>query len=273
MKIILSIEPIKYPITGIGRYTLALAQHLPLDSRIDQIQYHENGRVHQNTPFPPVAPPSALSRSAQSGLRLLARNPILLEGYRAVRNLSGRRKQVGPKGAVFHGPNYYLPPVDCPTVATFHDLSVLTMPQCHPPERVRFMEKELAVSLERATFIITDSDYVRGEMISKISWPADRVRTVYLAGTSSVSDKQTEEVSLALDAFGLQPQSYSVFAGTMEPRKNLERLIIAYGKLSWSLRSRFPLVLAGHDGWNNASIKSRMEKAQQEGWLRYLGYV
>ncbi|RYE71796.1 MAG: glycosyltransferase family 1 protein [Oxalobacteraceae bacterium] len=68
-------------------------------------------------------------------------------------------------------------------------------------------------------------------------------------------------------------EGYSLFAGTIEPRKNIETLLTAYETLPLATRQRWPLILAGYRGWQNEAIFARIESAQRQGWARYLGFV
>lgn len=76
-----------------------------------------------------------------------------------------------------------------------------------------------------------------------------------------------------MTALGLRAGEYSLFVGTVEPRKNVERLVQAYGMLPERMRSDWPLVIAGARGWNSDSIHACIEKAQAQGWARYISYV
>jgi alpha-1,3-rhamnosyl/mannosyltransferase len=64
-----------------------------------------------------------------------------------------------------------------------------------------------------------------------------------------------------------------LYVGTIEPRKNLETLLDAYSRLPMSVRKRWPLILAGYQGWRNSAILDRIELASNEGWARYLGFI
>jgi alpha-1,3-rhamnosyl/mannosyltransferase len=77
----------------------------------------------------------------------------------------------------------------------------------------------------------------------------------------------------ALRPLGLTVQGYSLFVGTVEPRKNLSALLDAYEGLPALQRSTYPLVIAGGRGWLSNDIHARMSKAASAGWLHYLSYV
>ena len=76
-----------------------------------------------------------------------------------------------------------------------------------------------------------------------------------------------------MQPLGLVAGQYCLFVGTVEPRKNVERLVQAYELLPLELRRDCPLVVAGSKGWNSEAIHARMAKAQAEGWLRYMSFV
>jgi glycosyltransferase involved in cell wall biosynthesis len=273
MKVILSVEPIRYPLTGIGRYTLELAHQLAQLPKIETLRYFSGSDFVTELPDPDLELSPVKASALSTAKSLVGRNPLLLEAHRFLHQRRQRRNLGGTEGYVYHGPNFYLPPVVGPAVVTFHDLSILTMPECHPPERVNYMRKEMMVALERASLIITDAEYGRREVAEYFGWPLDRIRAVHLAGSDSFFPRPHDEVAVVLAEFGIQPGSYTLYAGTIEPRKNLERLLAAYGKLPTALRMRHPLILAGFKGWNNDAIMERIREGVSQGWVRYLGYL
>jgi alpha-1,3-rhamnosyl/mannosyltransferase len=147
------------------------------------------------------------------------------------------------------------------------------MPECHPPERVSYMRKEVALSLKRASMLITDAEYTRHEVARYFGWPLTHVRAAQLASSGTFAPRPPEVLAPVLERYGLAACGYTLYAGTIEPRKNLVRLIDAYSRLPAALRARFPLVLAGYKGWNNDAIMAALAKAERQGWARYLGYV
>lgn len=274
MKVILSVEPVRYPLTGIGRYTLELARHLAKLPQVEELRYFSGaGFVNELPAFSPAGSAPIKASAISATKRFLARNPLLVETHRLLHQRRQRKNLAESGGYLYHGPNFYLPPVAGPAVVTFHDLSVLTMPECHPAERVSYMRKEMMIALERASLIITDAEYGRRELAEYFDWPLERVRAVHLAGSDNFYPRSHDEITIALSELGIQSGSYALYAGTIEPRKNLERLLAAYGKLSPDLRRHYPLILAGFKGWNNDAIMERIRKGTSEGWVRYLGYL
>lgn len=273
MKVILSVEPIRYPLTGIGRYTLELARHLKALPEIEALRYFAGTDFVPALPQASEAAPSLRSSPLTEIKRRLARLPVLVDHYRTRIDGARRRSLAAHADHVYHGPNFYLPPVAGPAVVTIHDLSIVKYPRFHPPERVGYMEKEIAASLTRATRIVTDSDFVRDEIAEHFGFPIERIHTTCLAGSGAFRPRGPAELQIALARFELIAGHYTLFAGTIEPRKNLERLLAAFERLPPGLRRGAPLVLVGYKGWNNDAIMARIRRAETEGWARYLGYV
>ncbi|MER2298824.1 MAG: glycosyltransferase family 1 protein [Pseudomonas sp.] len=268
MKLILSVEPVRFPLTGIGRYTYELATRLQRSSEINDLQFFAGRR------FLPSLPTAVDQSDAVHGLkRLVQKNAVAVEAYRRLMPYLRKRALKGHEDHLYHSPNYYLPPFAGPSVATFHDLSPFTWAHCHAPQIVRFLQKELTLTLQRADALITDSHYTRQELADYFGWPIERIHAVPLASSPEFHPRSADSLREALARYGLQAGGYSLFVGTIEPRKNLETLLDAYGKLPVALRQRWPLILTGYHGWRSEAIHQRIAQAQQQGWARYLGFA
>ena len=270
MKVILSVDSIKFPLTGIGRYTYELAKQLQLQRDLE-FKLFSNGTIVLGLPKHGEAKAKS---NIVARLRMQLRKSNLVT--RVYQTLVGIRSQIALRShreAIFHGPGFYLPKFSGHSVATFHDLSIFTWAHCHPPERVRFMQRELKLTIKRASLLITDSEYTRQEIASYFGYPLDKIRTVPLACSSDFHPRDAIETNSILNKFGLEHDGYTLFAGTIEPRKNIESLLDAYNVLPDTLRFRWPLVLAGYQGWQSEKLHERIESAVTAGWARYLDYV
>jgi len=272
MKVILSIDKVRFPLTGIGRYTFELAQNLKELPQIERLRFFSGHRIVDGLPEATHSVKSAHSISTNLR-RSILKSRVAVEMYSSASALAKRYALRGYSDHVFHGPNFYLPPFDGPSVCTFHDLSIFTWADCHPPERVRFMRKEIALTLKRVDMLITDSEYTRQEVAAYFGWPLAKIRAVPLACSSDFRPRTADELAATLRKFGLAVDGYGLYVGTIEPRKNLEVLLDAYSMLPQSVRQRWPLVLIGYRGWRSARLHARIEAAVAEGWARYLGFV
>lgn len=272
MKVILSIDPVRFPLTGIGRYTFELARHLEKLSPVEQFSFFSGHRFVHGIPEAMRSNKPAPSITANFR-HLFLKNRVAVEMYCSASSLIKRHALRGHSDHIFHGPNFYLPPFGGPSVCTFHDLSIFTWAHCHPPERVRFMRKEIALTLKRADMLIADSEYTRREIASYFNWPLEKIRAVPLACSEDFRPRTSGELAPLLGKYDLRPDGYCLYVGTIEPRKNLDALLDAYALLPQSVRLRWPLVLAGHPGWRSEQLHARIEAAAAEGWARYLGFV
>jgi glycosyltransferase involved in cell wall biosynthesis len=270
LKVILSIDPIKYPLTGIGRYTCELAKALFQSDQVDSLSFFGGQQFYNSIPELSDTP----GAKGIGGLRrLLENSPTAVDLYRVISSYVKARALRGMEDHVFHGPNFYLPPFDGHSVVTIHDMSPYLWPECHPPWRVRYMIPEIELSVQRATVIITDSEYTRMEVAKYFSWPLEKIHAVQLASADIFHPRLPSVLGPLLESYGLSVGGYCLFAGTIEPRKNIDMLLDAYAMLPAEVRRKWPLVLTGYRGWNSDVLHARMADASKAGWARYLGFV
>lgn len=247
----LSVDALSPRLTGIGRYCLELVRGVPQAKGVGKVSFFQ-GSDWLDDP-----------------------EQLLVDGWKPKRKsrlrrwLEGSSRLKHPANTLVHGPNYFLPDWAEGGVITVHDLSVLLYPETHPIERVRDFERRFRSSLDRAAAIITDCETVRGEVISMLGVPSEMVRSVAL-GVSSFTHAgdaaQVRELDLAVGG-------YCLCVSTYEPRKRIDALIKAYGRLDPALRKSVPLVLAGASGWNNDALHRMIDQAQAEGWVVRLDFV
>jgi alpha-1,3-rhamnosyl/mannosyltransferase len=279
MQVILGSDAIHRPLTGIGRYALELARHLREMPEVERLDFFSMGQwptwQDLQTCEMPVAPRDgpAYASPPKTLRSMLAGNALAVRAYGALTPALYAWRLRNRADALFHSPNYFLPPHPGPCVATIHDLSHVWHPQFHPQVRVDFMNRALPQTLKRADFLITDAESVRQEVIRHFAWPADKIAAVPLGVDPIYKPREASEVQDVLNAWGLGFEAYTLFVGTVEPRKNLITLLTAYEQLPEKLRMQCPLVIAGNEGWNSKEIHNRMVRAATQGWLRYLSFV
>ena len=163
MKIIFATEPIKYPLTGIGRYSLELVKRLAVAREIEELKlFHGASFIEQ---IPLVENKSDTKASNHGRLSaFLRRQTLLIEAYRLLHPRHQAWALRDYKDYIYHGPNFYLPHKLERAVTTFHDISIFTCPEYHPKDRVRYMEKSLHESLDSAKLILTVSDFSRRKL-------------------------------------------------------------------------------------------------------------
>lgn len=268
IKLVLDIDAISSSLTGIGRYAWELARGLPSIPDIDDIHYCNIGGW-VNDPESLIKP----RKITNAARKRIAGNRVARWGYQKVMPLVQRHRFRGLEDWIYHGTGFMLPFFPGRTVVTFHDLSILRYPQFHPPERVGFMQREIDRACEQADLFITDTEFVRKEVITYLGISPDKVYSIPLAASNNYHPRDLHEISATLTRYGLVYQGYVLCVATIEPRKNIDSLIKAYRSLPESLRNRFRLVLVGGRGWRSNDTHKSIELASREGWLIYLGYV
>jgi glycosyltransferase involved in cell wall biosynthesis len=136
-----------------------------------------------------------------------------------------------------------------PNLVTVHDLIPLLHPTLSPVPRAR-AARMLARLRHEATHLVTVSEASRSEIIATLGWPEERVtNTAQSIEPPEQGDAAERAMRDATGAAGLVPGRYLLHVGTVERRKNIARLIAAHRQSG----ARWPLVLAGPDGWHAAA--------------------
>jgi alpha-1,3-rhamnosyl/mannosyltransferase len=154
-----------------------------------------------------------------------------------------------------------------------HDLSWLSYPDAHPVERVRFLDKHLPGTLARADLVLTDSEFIAAEIASRFALPRAKIRAIPLGVDAAYHPRTAEEILATLAKYGLEHSAYLLVVATLEPRKNLARLVRAYAALPVSTQARHPLVIVGARGWLNEAFERAIAPLETAGTARRLGYV
>lgn len=241
--------------SGTGRYATELARRLPgaapdLDVRV---------LWPAGTPRPcdladsatiavPVQSPLARIWHDQVGIRTLARN------VRA--RLLHYPANVGPLVA------------PCPYVVTLHDLTFFRNPEWYGAVRAEYYQYAVARTARGAEAVIVDSSAVKADVVDFLRVPEERVHVIPLGVDSSFTPASKEHQAEVRARYGL-PERFYLYAGTIEPRKNLLRLIQAWALLDKPFRH--DLVIAGRLGWKTQAV--REAAAAYDSHVHCIGFV
>lgn len=141
--------------------------------------------------------------------------------------------------------NYIVPPcITGKTVTTVYDLTYLRFPETMDRRNYRRIERDLAYSIERSTKIITISAFVGRELHELLDVPTEKICVVSCAPSFGSGIVQLQDL---LKKYGIATP-YLLYVGTIEPRKNLVRLIHAFERLKRETGITHQLVLAGGNG-------------------------
>jgi len=156
------------------------------------------------------------------------------------------------------------------TVVTVHDLGHLRWPETHALARRLYLDLSTRRDVSAATFVVAVSGATRDDLIRYYGVPAAKIRVVHHACGPEFRPQSEREVAGAREKYGIDGD-YVITVGTVQPRKNLARLIEAFGSARASAGSRATLVVAGGPGWRAEEAYRAAEPLG--GAVRFLGYV
>ena len=165
---------------------------------------------------------------------------------------------------VFLSTNSYLTAwfTTVPTAIVVHDLVPFVMPQAAQARAARIERATIGPALRRAGALICVSEATRRDLVARHPEVAGRAHVVPEAADARFSAR-VEPARL--------DKPYVLAAGTLEPRKNLVRLIEAWAALPEQVRSRHVLALVGPTGWDVDATLAAARAHSDE--VRLLGYV
>jgi glycosyltransferase involved in cell wall biosynthesis len=172
---------------------------------------------------------------------------------------------------VFHASNQVRnPPKKTRLTGTLYDMTCLLMPQNHTVGNVQAEKNFADKVLSRADGLIAISNHTRVDAINLLGLNPDKIAVIYPGVPQAFFDVIPADVARVSRKYKLD-KPYILFVGTVEPRKNLDKLLDAYEQLSASLRDEFDLIAAGPIGWAAGSTVHRLEAGKPG--VRHLGYI
>jgi len=158
-------------------------------------------------------------------------------------------------------------------VMTIYDLSFLVYPEFHLPQNVENALRGTKEAIARKDTLITISSHTRQELIERMGVSPDRIIVTQLAPTlEKVSLQDPQHIRQVRERYRL-PENFILFVGSLEPRKNIPRLVTAYARLASTLQREFHLVLAGGSGWLNEDIQETIQRLGLSDRVHIIGYV
>jgi glycosyltransferase involved in cell wall biosynthesis len=234
---------------GTAVAALRIAEHLIRDPSVELVGVAGRHRRPPPDPWRPPFPVTALP---------LAR-PWLYESWLRFRWPPVERA-TGPVD-VCHATALVPAPTQAPLVVTVHDLAFLRTPESFTRHGVRVMRRSLERIERHADIVVCPSQASMADL-EGAGIGADRLRLVPLGvDSAAASPAEVDRVRARHDL----PPRFVLFVGTIEPRKNLERLALAVARLDEPI----PLVIAGADGWGGAA--GAVASASVD--ARFLGFV
>jgi glycosyltransferase involved in cell wall biosynthesis len=265
VRLAINAVPLLLPASGVAQYIRGLVRALLWRSDIECLFFSGYGwsRTLREKPLP------GSSRLKSLLLAALPRPEALMRLAQ-----QSRFRRIESLGCdVYHEPNYFPFTTHLPTVTTIHDLSPIRFPHTHSTRSRRKWDALLLRALQASRLIVTDSEFVRSEIVSTFGTDPAKVKAIPLGVSNEYHQLARNTVREGLVRYGLESRKYSLAVGTLEPRKNLVTALEAYSGLPLELARRFPLIIVGGRGWLTMEIDQAIKNLERQGRARWLGYI
>lgn len=160
-----------------------------------------------------------------------------------------------------------------PTIATLHDAVPLQHPEWVRSKLRRLKNEVMKHSARWINHVIALTNATIPDLVQYWGVKEHQISVVYSGVNSTwfnkVADEQKNEV---LKKYGLTP-GFFLFVGTLQPRKNVSRIISAFNTLKTDIQLQHPLVIVGRNGWGTEELIPQIQQLQQTGhgyWLDHL---
>lgn len=171
---------------------------------------------------------------------------------------------------IFHGPANVLPLFYIgKSVLTIHDLAIYRHPRWFPGGQGFATDIVVPQSIRKAQKIIAVSRATKKDLVELFKVPENKIEVIY-EGVDLEKFKPRENNEI-IHVFGVD-KPYLLFLGTLEPRKNLVRLIQAFSN-SLELANSYQLVIAGRKGWYYDQIFEEVKKRSLQNQVLFTGYI
>jgi glycosyltransferase involved in cell wall biosynthesis len=213
-----------------------------------------------------------------AGLEHLPRSTVAL-GYKPWRMLVwiGQLAHLGfdrlvPRATLFHATEHLLLPLrSVPTVLTVHDLIFRHLPEHHKALNRAYLNLALPLYCRRATHVIAISECTCRDLMAAYDLPPEKVTVIHEAADPRFRPQAPGRVTAVRERYGL-PERYILFVGTIEPRKNLTRLLYAFEAL-YADGLCDALVIVGKRGWLYGDFFAQLERSPVRDAVLFPGYV
>jgi glycosyltransferase involved in cell wall biosynthesis len=200
--------------------------------------------------------------------------PIPNEYVRVIWEQTAVPRQVRELGIdLYHSPNYILPlrRLSCPSVVTVHDLSFRNL-ELHRLRSHLYLSMMTSFAVRKAHAVIADSMQTRRRIEDVYPHTVGRVEVIY-GGVSPGIRPPTQEVYDRFCKRHNLEHPIILFVGTLEPRKNLPRVVQAFESAMKQTGLSHNLVLLGPKGWKTRQLRETIERSPLRSRILQPGYA
>jgi glycosyltransferase involved in cell wall biosynthesis len=173
---------------------------------------------------------------------------------------------------IFFSPTHYAPRFSpIPTVVSVMDVSYLHFPETFAKKDLYQLETWTKYSVKNAAKVFTISEASKNDIMKFYQKKSDDVVVTHLGIKDIDADKRTKSMEEIHKKYNLS-KNYFLFVGTLQPRKNITRLIEAFSLLK-KKNPEIELVIVGRKGWKYDDILAAPEKYEVKESVLFLDFV
>lgn len=147
-----------------------------------------------------------------------------------------------------------------------YDVAYAIFPETIQPKNLKMLQRNLPRWARRTDKIVTISKTSKQEIQEQLNVPSGKVTISYCGVDTGEFFPRSEADIKKVQSMYKLPKDYILFVSSIEPRKNIIRLLDAYANLPAELYNKHPLVLIGGDGWLNEAVLNRIDELQKAGY-------
>ncbi len=265
MRIYLDLSPVLHQKAGLGRYARTLAEHLIAQDPFNHYTAFAYGK------FADAALSPELRRLPRANVPLDVRPWRMSVWLAHAAGISFDR--FFPRADIFHATEHLLPPFrNVKTVFTLHDLIFQFFPEYHLPLNRWYLVNAMPHFVRRADAIIAVSECTKRDAITIYDLPPEKITVIYEGVNPALRPVEDPATISHARAHYAKNRRFILFLSTIEPRKNLIRLIDALRALH--LRGfNHRLLIAGRTGWLYQDVFAHLRKTGMQDRVDLLGFV
>lgn len=257
MKIGIDVRQLSRSLTGMGRYTLEICQAL---SKLENVVLYLYSPAPLRFNFHGLERAKVRTKNWDSGVFRQLWTETFLPAWASHDDLD-----------VFWGPAHRIPrflPSKIARVVTIHDLVWKYAGDTMPPLRRKLEQTQIPSAIQHSDWIVTDAFSTAMALEQEYPNSKNKTTVIPLGATYHPETLPFEDLAdLSIT------NNYFLFVGTLEPRKNLYRLLDSYAQLSESVKTLAHCVIVGGEGWCGIDIEKRVYNLGLKPHVHVLGYV
>jgi len=245
-------------IDGIGHYCQELLHHLEKGTSGFAMQRYSFGEPGGN-----------------QEISLYPKYPIhLIRGFLSLQTKSSTPQDAFQSADLIHSTDHLVPTgIKKPLLASIMDVIPLSNPEFIRSNLVLAKASLWKKLSQRADHIITISEFSKQEIAKHMGYPLDQITAIPLGIDQRYFDRiEKNKIDAVKSQYNID-RPFFLFIGSLQPRKNLVRILEAHQNLPGNLSKEFPIVVVGREFWDDGTIMRAIQKGIQDKRCIWLNYV